>query len=190
MNHIKGFIKAEHTLLVFWMDIVHIWCKETYISGTDGKSSSSDVLQMPVCYNSVYSYSIKGLHKWYSDLLQWGIFTVQGLLTKKDSTNIWKLYCLFEFGCLFSGSLWVSVWTLNKHYFLRSDMSLGMVCSTYSVDIPRNWHGHISIAQMKTLVHGVEISIQCSYLLSRIGEVTFSLWYIKIIQIQINNCFK
>ena len=37
------------------------------------------------------------------------------------------------------------------------DTSVGTVCSTYSVDIPRYWHGHISIVQMITLVRGVEI---------------------------------
>ena len=70
------------------------------------------------------------------------------------------------------------------------DTSVGMVCSMYSVDIPRYQRGHISIIQMITLVCGVEISVQCLCLLCHIGEVTFSLWYIKIIQIWINNCFK
>ena len=45
----------------------------------------------------------------------------------------------------------------------------------YSVDIPRYWRGHISIVQMITLLYGVEISVQCSYLLCCIGEVTFLL---------------
>ena len=67
------------------------------------------------------------------------------------------------------------------------DMSVGMVCIAYSVDIPRYLRDCIGIVQMITWVLGVEISVQCSCLLSCTGEVTFSLWYIKIIQIQINN---
>ena len=77
--------------------------------------------------------------------------------------------------------------TLQQHIKCHSDTSVGTVCIMYSVDIPRYWCDHIGIVQMITWVLCVEISVQCSCLLSCIGEVTFSLWYIKIIQIQINN---
>ena len=71
-----------------------------------------------------------------------------------------------------------------------SDTSVGTVYDTYSVDIPKYQHGRNSIIQMITLLCGVEISVQCLCLLCHIGEVTFSLWYIKIIRIRVNNCFK
>ena len=71
-----------------------------------------------------------------------------------------------------------------------TDMSLGMVFHTYSADIPMLWRGRISAVQMITQLCCVEISVWCSSLLCCIGEVTFSLWYIKIIQIGINNHFK
>ena len=59
--------------------------------------------------------------------------------------------------------------------------SVGMLCIAYSVEIPRYWHDCIGVVQMITWVLGAEISVQCSCLLSHIGEVKFSLWYIKII---------
>ena len=68
------------------------------------------------------------------------------------------------------------------------DVSVGTVCIAYSVDIPRYWCEHIGIVQMITWILCLEISVQCSCLLSHIGEVTFSLWYIKIIRIWIDNC--
>ena len=71
-----------------------------------------------------------------------------------------------------------------------TDMSLGTVFHTYSADIPMLRCGRISAVQMITQLCCVEISVQCSCLLCRIGEVTFSLWYIKIIRIRINNHFK
>ena len=58
---------------------------------------------------------------------------------------------------------------------MGSDTSVGTVCIRYSVDIPRYWRGRIGVVQMITWVLCVEISVQCSYLLSRIGEVTFLL---------------
>ena len=79
-----------------------------------------------------------------------------------------------------------SLWIISASS-TACDMSVGMVCITYSVDIPRYRHDCISIVQMITQVLCVEISVQCLCLLSRIGEVTFSLWYIKIIRIRINN---
>ena len=66
-------------------------------------------------------------------------------------------------------------------------MSVGTVCITYSVDIPKISGDHVGIVLMITWVLCVEIFVQCSYLLSCIGKVTFSLWYIKIIRIWINN---
>ena len=62
-----------------------------------------------------------------------------------------------------------------------TDMSLGTVFRTYSTDIPMLQHGCISAVQMITQLCCVEISAWCSCLLCHIGEVTFSLWYIKII---------
>ena len=71
-----------------------------------------------------------------------------------------------------------------------TDMSLGMVFCTYSADIPMLRRGRISAVQMITQLCCVEILAWCLCLLCHIGEVTFSLWYIKIIRIRINNCFK
>ena len=71
-----------------------------------------------------------------------------------------------------------------------TDMSLDTVFHTYSADIPMLRCGHICAVQMITQLCLVEMSVQCSCLLCCIGEVTFSLWYIKIIRIWINNCFK
>ena len=70
------------------------------------------------------------------------------------------------------------------------DMSVSTGYGMYSVDIPKCLRGCNSIIQMITLLCSVEISVQYSYLLYHTGEVTFLLWYIKIIQIQIDNCFK
>ena len=77
---------------------------------------------------------------------------------------------------------------MKLHLYLGIDMSVSTVCIAYSVDILIYQCDHISVVQMITRVRYVEISVQCSCLLSRIGEVTFLLWYIKIVQIQINNC--
>ena len=66
-------------------------------------------------------------------------------------------------------------------------MSVGMVCTANSIDTPICQHDHVGEVLMITLVQCVEISVQCLCLLSHIGEVTFSLWYIKIIQIWANN---
>ena len=62
-----------------------------------------------------------------------------------------------------------------------TDMSLDTVFCTYSADIPMLRCGRICGVQMITQLCCVEISVQCSCLLYRIGEVTFLLWYIKII---------
>ena len=56
-----------------------------------------------------------------------------------------------------------------------------MVYGMYSTDLPKYQHGRISVIQMITLLYSVEILVQCLYLLCCIGEVTFSMWYIKII---------
>ena len=56
---------------------------------------------------------------------------------------------------------------------------MGMSYGAYSFHIPKYWCGHISIVQRITLLCSVEISVQCLFLLCHIGEVTFSLWYIK-----------
>ena len=110
-------------------------------------------------------------------------------LEKGHGTSGWKDYEI---------EIWYShrgVNRLKKLPFLilwmwAVDTSLGTIGRMYSVDIPKCWHGRIVADKMITLIRDVEISIKDVYLLCLVGVVTFSLWYIKIIRIQINNCFK
>ena len=152
--------------------------------------------------------SISSLLKSFTGGLSSGTLLLQGegprrytALMKQFSENYCKLQPKKLSNLSISVLLWLLVNWLNFSNLVShilsdhstrntTDMSLGTVSGMYSADIRRLWRGCISTIQMITQLCCVEILVWCSCLLCCIGEFTFPLWYIKIIRIRINNCFK
>ena len=94
-----------------------------------------------------------------------------------------SISCLVLFFICLLGSTGSRSWSWHQliHLLVQCVLHTQLTYQTY-------WRDHDSLVLMITWVLCVEISVQCSCLLSCIGEVTFSLWYNKIIRIWINNC--
>ena len=67
-SRLSAFIKPNHHLPVFCKVLFQAWFKLQYITGTNMDPDYSEVLQRPVCFNSVTKFEMKAMRKWYPEL--------------------------------------------------------------------------------------------------------------------------
>ena len=80
---IPAFVKKGQ-LRPFWMSVLQLWFKRRYISSKIMEPDASELLQMPVCYQSCLAISMHTMHKVYAALTRFNIFTLEDFLSKKD----------------------------------------------------------------------------------------------------------
>ena len=82
---LPAFIKAGSILPPFWVSLLQIWFTTRYINSSNLNPTPNELLQKPVCFNSVYAYSMPSMRNIYNHLKNLGVITLQQFLTVKDN---------------------------------------------------------------------------------------------------------
>ena len=83
-------LKDSKLLPEFWCSLFRLWFQVPYVSPKNLQASASDILQLPVCFNTLTSFhSLKWgvMLEYYHELQSMGIFTIEQFLRKKDTLN-------------------------------------------------------------------------------------------------------
>ena len=81
---ITGFLQPGAVLPNFWKIVFNHWFHARYVTKTNLDARASDILQLPVCYNSVMQYPMEKMDAISTELTELGIVTVDQFLQKKQ----------------------------------------------------------------------------------------------------------
>ena len=76
-------VKNIKSIPPFWRDVLRLWYSTNYVSGARRTPEPSRILQMPLCFNSAFSYHRTDIMDVYEQLKALGVITFEQFLRKK-----------------------------------------------------------------------------------------------------------
>ena len=84
-RRVYQFIKKDHFLPPFWCLLLGQWFDTRYINAQTTKGFESDLLQRPVCFNSVYRFNVETMLQKYHHLQSLSLVTLADFLRGKSN---------------------------------------------------------------------------------------------------------
>ena len=83
-SRLQAFLHPGAVLPKFWKIVFNHWFRARYVSKSNLNARASDILQLPVCYNSVMQYKMEKMDAIFAELNELGIVTVDQFLRKRQ----------------------------------------------------------------------------------------------------------